>query len=182
MEILKKICFPKEFLESVIVEVKKKIIDKVNLEKDSKAKIEKEIHELMSKVDSIEEKYIENKIEESTYRKWKNIYSRDLSDKKIELEEIKDVDDKIALSFIDNIKLINEIDVIYDKSSPNLKQKLVNLLFSENIIVTKTSIEPLFLHPTIQFNYLNFRELDFIKIPISQFDSAYFPICTRSGT
>lgn len=182
IEIFKKIQFPKEMLDSIVSETKKKIIDKVALKKIEKLKIESEIKDLCNKVDSIEEKYIENKIEESTYRKWKNIFSRDLSGKKMELEEIVDIDDKIANSFIQNIHLINKLDYIFEISSPKLKQQLINLLFGEIIYLFKDSIELTFLHPILRYNYLQIKELHFIKMGIQQYNSVEIPICTRSGT
>jgi DNA invertase Pin-like site-specific DNA recombinase len=181
LELFHLIKFPKELINAIIVETKKKVIDKVAEKKASKAIIEKDIENLEIKVNSIEEKYIENKIEESTYRKWKNIYSRDLAGKKLELDKIKILDDKIATTFVDNANLFNQIDSVYEKASPIVKQQLLNLFFGDKIIVEKHSIELFYLHPILSYNYLHIKELDFIKMPTSQFNSVNFPICTPNG-
>lgn len=179
-EILKYLSLHKSYIDALKIESEIQL--EVNL-KDRNRKIQKisaEYAAITEKVDALEEKYITNKIEQSTYEKWFPIFSKDLNGKAIELDDLKRDDSKTRKLYDTVLPYLSDLNWIYNQADVEGKQTFLKGIFwggfTKEMVGGRTAlINPMF-HP----NSLKIGALLRIGKGESSANSATSPVCTRS--
>lgn len=153
-EILSKISLSEEFIDIIVKEA-------IALEKENQAKnsetvamLNTQIKGLREKMDSIEDKYINDKIEESTYKKWKPVYLKELHEKINQLEDLQRSNSDVIGLIVTNTHLLSDLGLLYKKSAPKDKQKLVKTVFSHQLQCFGTHYETPYMSPLFLDNVL----------------------------
>lgn len=92
-------------------------------------KLQSEIRDLTNRINSLEEKYIADKIEDVTFKKWQGIYTRDLMGKKTEVAQIKQSLSVDWQKITDNTHLLQDLRWLYQKADVSQKQLFVSNIF-----------------------------------------------------
>ena len=110
----------------------------------------RELSQLETKIDSIEEKYIANEIDDATYRKWKARYE---SERFNLLAIIADLNKPVAdtwARYSKHFTRLNDIGDIYKSSGMSSKKSLIKLVFDNKIWYKNGVYRTLFLNPLFQ--------------------------------
>lgn len=122
--------------------------------------LQSEIEKLTIKLDSVEERYIEGKIADETYRKWHGIYQRDLFGKKLELQTLSEGNADLLEKFSQELPKLMHLNRIFAKAKAHKKVLLLRHLFGDMLFKTKTGYRTFFVNPIFEVNGLESSLLD----------------------
>lgn len=88
---------------------------------------------LREKLDNLEDKYINDKIEESTYKKWKPAYLRELHEKIDRVEEMERDKSAVINIIASHTHLLTNLGSLYEKATSKDKQKLLKTVFQSSL-------------------------------------------------
>ncbi len=137
----------------------------------------RELSQLESKIDSIEEKYISNDMDDTTYRKWKARYE---SERFTLLAIIDDLNKPIADTwsrYSKHLARLNDIANIYNSGDMNSKKSFINMVFDNKLSYKNGVYRTLFLNPLFQSKAALVKEkgLLFIEQPLDFLGKT--PVC-----
>ena len=107
----------------------------------------RELSQLEAKIDSIEEKYITNDMDDDTYRKWKARYE---SERYYLLTVIEELNKPIANTwsrYSKHLTRLNDIANIYNLGDMHSKKSFINLVFDNQLSYKNGAYRTLFLNP-----------------------------------
>ena len=109
--------------------------------------LELEKHE--TRMESVEEKFLDDLIDVSTYKSMKGKIQKSINDLKLELENLsnmnKDVEEYLKLG----ISLLNGIDKLYKNSPSDIKKKIIGSIFPEKLIFVEKNYRTAFINELI---------------------------------
>lgn len=162
-----------EYKANEILSVRPAIINQLEIESDL----------IKSKLTSLEEKYVNDKIEYSTYTKWKASFSIELDGKRSELLKLEDgsQENKLKL-FYDNAPYLTKLKFIYEKSPSELKHILLKGIFPGGLTKEKEGGRTDFINPMFYENSLKISNLLRIKTMGEPAISANSPMSSGDGS
>jgi hypothetical protein len=142
----------------------------------------RELSQLEVKIDSIEEKYILNDINDPTYRKWKARYE---SDRFTLLTKIDELNIPVAdtwTRYSKHLTRLNDISNIYNSGDMQSKKSFINMVFDNKLSYQKEGYRTLYLNPLFQSKAALVKEkgLLFIEQPLDFLGKT--PLCAPSDT
>ena len=181
-EILTKLSLKTHLIEALQKEAEQDLQKNIKERGFRLEKLTKEYEELKNKLDALEEKYISDKIEHSTYEKWHPIYKRDLTGKGSEMRELMKDESETHKLFNDNLKYLSDLNWIYKETDVEGKQALLKGIFPGCLTKEKEGYRTPFITPLFSENCLNINGLLRIeKVGNADFQPD-FPTCTRDET
>jgi DNA invertase Pin-like site-specific DNA recombinase len=136
ISILNQLSLPKEIIEGTKEKLLSEIIGLVESDKKERKDILSKIEDYKSKKESLELKYIENKIDHTTYTDWITKFNRQLSIYESDLKYLSNKP-KLTTDYVDkNIKNLTKIGYIYSIASAIEKQELIRHIFGDNIYIS----------------------------------------------
>lgn len=109
-----------------------------------------EIRDLETKIDQLEEKYITGKIEEITFQKFKSKWQRDLTGKRIELEQLSSDERQYWELFFKNLELLSDISGLFSAASLENKRRILREVFQNTLFIARTGFETPKLTPLLE--------------------------------
>lgn len=104
-----------------------------------------ELDKLVSRMESIEDKFFDDLIEAPTYNSMKRKTQKKINDLKAELSTIQNLDKDIEEYLKLGISFLHGIDKLYKTSPANIKKKIVGSIFPEKLVFLKNSYRTAYL-------------------------------------
>ncbi|WP_338360100.1 recombinase family protein [Yeosuana marina] len=111
--------------------------------------IRTELDTLSARMESIEDKFLDDLIEASTYNAMKRKTQMKINDLKSEITTIKSLDKNIEEYLKLGISFLHGIDRLYKTSPSNIKKKIVGSIFPEKLVFLKNKYRTATLDPFI---------------------------------
>lgn len=157
--ILAAISLRPEYIQTLITEVDRNLKEIINSNYHEAETLSKEIKGLEEKIQSLEEKYIEGKLDFETYQRYYPAYKGALGEGRIRLEQLHG--DKVE--FIELAKkalpLMQNLNFLFQSVSLENKQQLLKLIFIGGLFRMKQGYRTPSLNPLFSVDNLNLREL-----------------------
>lgn len=181
MDILGGISINKSVLTAISEEAKQQLKEAMISRTAALKKVEIEINQYKSRINNLEEKFISDKIEQSTYSKWHSTYSRDLHGKEIELADLSKDEKEIASLFENNLKYLSDLSWLYTSADFEGKQALLRSIFPGRLVKEKIGFGTPVIHSMFYENSLKISTLLHVKKRGSSEFYSKLPLCTPGG-
>lgn len=169
-------------LDRMIEQSRKALKVKLNESTQTISKIESDISTLGSKIESLELKYIENKVDHEMYSKWMSEFRRELNLKRVQLSNLERVDEKAYDIFEMNRTKLGRLDEVWKGSSVSDKQMLVRLLFPQGLEKSNTGYRTPKVNSLFSYKANKVGGLEVYRTSIIHPIYQQTPTCTRGGT
>lgn len=134
--ILNALSLPKDVLKAAEVQLIDNLSKVVQASKEERRSVLRKLASVKEKKESLELKYIEDKIDHDTYTSWYQRLTKEIVILQSDLDYLSK-QDKITPAFIKtNITQLSKLGYIYSIASPIEKQELCRHLFSEDLYIS----------------------------------------------
>lgn len=151
--------------------------EQVKARNEIKAKLD----DLKSKKDSLEMKYIEEKVDHATYEKWRLKFTREIQILNADFEYITNRKAITGDIIEKNIKKLTKLGAIYQMASAVEKQELARYVFRNYLFLSNQSYRTVFLGHLFEFNPLKVNGLEMMAEDEIKRIYSNIPVSTRSG-
>lgn len=162
-EILNGLSLNPKLLEALRAEAEIQLNESQSDRVDRLASIKREHVELKKKLDSLEEKYIDNKIDHPTYKKWHEQCTTDLNKKKILLTDLQRDDADIRKLFNTNLSYLSDLNWLYGKAVREYKQTFLKAVFPAGLTKLSRGVRTAFMEDIFLPNIASLKGLLTIK-------------------
>ena len=128
-------------------QTEKAIHENLKSNEDRIHKLERELSALDAKIDSIEEKYIDNKLTDADYQKWKSRYSIERMNLAGTIQELEEPVSSAWGKYSSCLERLSDIGFIYNIGTLHAKQSFNRLVFDNKISHVDGSYRTPYLHP-----------------------------------
>jgi site-specific DNA recombinase len=149
LNFLKSLTIKKEIKDAYLMVIKEIIADR---EKDKSRDIERvkqSIDKVKAKIDSTEDKFIENHIDLDTYKNLKDRYKREMDELEDRLTILKTESKQFFDDLTQSLSIIENLDYYYNKASTEEKRQILAILFPEKLVFEnnqyRTHLDNLFI-------------------------------------
>lgn len=181
-EIMGQLTFSDHELAYLSDSISKKMEVKLKDKKKQLASIVSQRESTIDKQSNLEEKFIMDLIDKTTYSKWTDKFRREIStlDHKIQFYEREEKQFYDLVN--DRLHLLKDLKYVFEKADTISKQKLLIGLFSSKIELSKYFYRTPYVLSIFFDKAININGLDIIKNGNKMLESAPIPVSTRSGT
>ena len=149
-------------------------------------KVTSEYAIISEKLDALEEKYISNKINQTTYDKWHPAFSKELNNKTIEMAELTKDDSKTRELYETHLPYLADLNWIYNQAGVDGKQDFLKGIFWGGFTKENIGGRTELINPMFYANSLNISTLLRVKNVGKPENNSGSPTCTqcrsRTGT
>jgi site-specific DNA recombinase len=161
--ILSQLSVEPSFIDEVIeFAIKQDQVDNENSREEIK-KVERDIKAVKENLDSLEDKFIRDVIEEVTYKKWKPKYLQELHLKVKRLEDLQRDSSEAIMQILASRELLENLSGIFEKSAPEGKKTVIKLVFNKGLRLCSTGYETPFINPIFEHKSQIISNLCIIK-------------------
>ena len=181
-EILNYLSLEPAFIEAIKTESEMRLDMSL---KDRNHRLQKATSEhanLSEKIDALEEKYILNKINQSTYDKWYPTFAKELNNKAVEITNLKQDDSKSRELYDKVLPHLADLNWIYNGADVGEKQDFLKGIFLGGFTKEKVGGRTEMLNPIFYPNSLKIGGLLRIKNMGKPENNSGFPTCTQRRT
>lgn len=143
--LLKSLSPSERVLKALQTEYLSKIDKALKSRKTKLIKVNSDAEQLKEKINNLEEKYISDKIEQETYRKWSAQYKRELHGKMIEASDLNKSEEESKNLINKNLLMLSDLSWIYSKGNIEGKQSLIRSIFPDIFVREKTGFGTTYL-------------------------------------
>ena len=174
--------FKERYIKAIKIESEKRL-DQAMKEKNFKLKsLTGEYEKVRVKLDGLEQKYISDKIDESTYQKWFPTFQKEIRGIEGEMSELQKDDCEIRQLYAQYSQYLGDLNWTYNEGQVMYKQSLLKGIFPGCLTKEKEGYGTPYIISAFEVNALKLEGLLRIKkMGKPGFDSS-FPLCTRDGT
>lgn len=137
LKILNAISLKPKYISFLTKQVDLELKAVVNEKMELSNKLKREITAMELKLQSLEDKYISNQIEFTTYDKWYPVYRREISTRRAELESCFMDREELLKLYHDALPSMMSLESMYSNCDLTSKQELLKLLFPAGLIKEK---------------------------------------------
>lgn len=135
--ILKGLSLKKHLIDAYRVQTKLEL-EKVQKDRSERlTELNREFAITKKKLDSLEEKYIDDKIEQETYQKWYSTYSEDLNKKSSLIADLQKDSLKVSQQFLPFMDYLGDLNFVYNQAEITEKQPFLRAIFP-GCLITKS--------------------------------------------
>jgi DNA invertase Pin-like site-specific DNA recombinase len=149
LQILSELSLPASRIRGIRSESEKQMEQRLAERAHSASKLKIEIQELETKLAQLEEKYITDRIEEATYKKYAGIWQRNLTGKKIEYEQATTDERQYWTFFYKNLEKLSDLAGIYSATCVANKQRILRTVFDNTLQLTQTGYRTQIINPLL---------------------------------
>ncbi|MEO1487652.1 MAG: hypothetical protein AAFU57_18090 [Bacteroidota bacterium] len=179
--ILGELSIPKVIFQQLVDEVEKRYEERLQTAKGQRTKLKMEYNKLCKKLEEVEERYLNNKIEEGTYRRWYRKYENQMVDVDYRIREVDGLLQGSKIDLRTHVDLFADLNYTWQQLGLGRKNAFASLVFNNQLYLCKgvyrTPWEPLLLLDKNQkIKYLDIKE----KGKLTE-NPGQFPLRTRDG-
>lgn len=128
-QILSDLSMKQNVVEAIRAEYEIQLNETTEERKEGLIKAEREYGDLKKRLDSLEKKYIEDKIEHETYQKWYSTYKKDINQKSVVISDLKRDDQETRQLLNDNLPYLTDLTKIYNRAAIEDKHSFLKEVF-----------------------------------------------------
>lgn len=157
-EMLKTLSFPPFQIKYMQQQAVKGIQQRLKERANQLQTLQSDLQAIIFKLDSLEEKYITNGIEQEVYRKWKSRYITDVSMLQQQITALRQPIEKVWQDHRANLERLADIHFLYYKSSLEGQQSFTRLVFNNQLYYQGGVYRTTFLLPPFLPKALELKE------------------------
>lgn len=182
IEILKNLSLEDKFVNQLKISTKTKF-DEVIKERNARLKKARADHdELVQKLNSLEGKYINDKINQDTYDKWFPLFNKEVKLKLVEIGELESDDRSKIESYNSALPMLTDLVSIYNKASVEQKMGFLKGIFWGGFTKEKIGGRTGILNPMFTQNSLKISTLLRVDKAEKPEINSGFSFCTQEET
>ena len=179
-EILKHLSLKEKYIQALRIESDMRLEMSLKDRNHRLSRAKSEYATITKNLNSLEEKYISNKIEQPTYDKWYPTYAREQNSKSLEILELEKDDSKTRELYDNVLPYLSDLNFIYNKAEDvEEKQSFLKGIFWGGFTKEKIGGRTELINPMFYPNSLKIGELLRVKNVGKSNDIEDFPTCTR---
>jgi site-specific DNA recombinase len=168
-----------EYLRDKVVEkLQSNFKDQEHLVADKK----RELHGLYSKLDNVEEKFINNHLDPEAYRKWKNRYQSEIAVCRQYISEFTQPINTLITEFEQRLPLLSNLLYRYQQGDLHTKQAFIRLVFKSSLYYQDNLYRTPYILPTFQHKSLILKQKGLLIIEQPIIKSAKSQACAPDRT
>lgn len=181
-KILKGLSLPDRMLKAIEAESLIGLDQELESRTERLKRVTRDYDAIKTRVSSLEEKYIGDKIDHLTYSKWKGLYLKEFDEKEREVRQLQSDDDQVRSRLTTYLPYASDLQYIYQSAAEiQTKQDLLKGVFPACLIKEKEGNRTPFIHPMFYVNALYLKGLLRISANGNTDNFDYNPISTRNG-
>lgn len=182
IEILQNLSLKENVIKDLIFKTEVSINNGLEEKNLKLRKIKSEYEQVKEKLDSLEEKFIANKIKEESYDKWFPVYSKELNQKKLEISDLEKDNDGYWKLFKEVSPAFTDLASVYNLGGVDSKQGLLKGIFWGGFTKEKIGGRTRALNPMFTPNIEKISHLLRVEQIGKPEQNSGFPFSTRDGT
>lgn len=176
-QLLDSLSIPLEVCEELIKRTRQEFESYTATTATTNSILQKKQKQLQQKIESLEEKYLNNDINSDTYHRWRSKYESENHSVKSELQTAISDRDEFREYFESSLSRLTDLKALYNSASVADRQNFLSMIFSGGLIKVKKGFRTPFLH---SFFTCNPELTDILEIVPTQ-NSGTFPLCDPKG-
>lgn len=132
-ELLKALTLPLKYLDYIYKAIPKQIEQRIKANSQLINQLQKDVKEIETKIDSLEEKYIISEIDSSVYKKWKSKYENEKFALLSRLDEFSKSKDELWAKYKRELHQVGDLSAIYSKATLGQKRAFINIVFDNKL-------------------------------------------------
>jgi site-specific DNA recombinase len=179
-EILKNLSFEEKYIKALITDAEIKLNKEFEGKNIKIKKLKSDSEQIKGKLDSLEEKYIANKVSQDTYDKWFPVYSRELNTKSIEIAELEKDSSEELNHYKQILPAFTSLESIYDLGGVDDKQSFLKGIFWGGFTKEKVGGRTKIINPMFEPNLDKISHLLRVENIKKPEQNSGFPFSTRT--
>lgn len=180
-EVLAGLSIKKDFLKAIEIEAEKHLEEELKYRTGKLVEVTKEHFLIKKKVETLEEKYISDRIDDATYQKWRPKLDRELNIKSDEINKLSQDKNRFKELLKSSMQYLSDLNWLYNKFDFEGKQALLKSIFLGGLVKEKIGFGTGLLHSIFRENSLKIKHLLQIKGMGELTISANSPISSGDG-
>jgi site-specific DNA recombinase len=181
-QILDLLSFNQRQVDYLVAHVKEKIADFLGSRKTlAKGKVE-ELNAIEAKIDGLEEKMVNDEIENATYKKWFKKFSVRKSILEAEIIELNKPDDENLSRAVRLIPALLDLKAIFKRATVFQKHSILREVFKGGLTYVGDTFRTPFLHPALAHNELIIKEKGLLFAEQPYQNLGKITGCSENGT
>jgi len=182
IEILKHLSLDEKHVKALVIDAEMKLDKEFEGKSIKIKKLKSDSEQIKGKLDSLEEKYIANKVSQDTYDKWFPVYSRELNTKNIEIAELEKDSSEELNHFKQLLPAFTSLNSIYYLGGVDDKQSFLKGIFWGGFTKEKVGGRTKLLNPMFEHNLDEIKHLLRVETIKKPEQNSGFPFSTPSRT
>lgn len=178
-EMLESMSLPPHTIADLVARAEEQMHERLETDKHTLRHLQNEIAGIKSKIRSLNEKYIEDRLDHATYAQMKAEYSGQLVSKEVRIKSLSHGQDEAWRVFRKNIGKLSDLYFLYEKRELPEKQELIRALFPGCLKRVSEGFQTPYLMEPFYSNSMSIKHLSVIAanriIPINSNDLAGVP-------
>ena len=181
-ELLKYLSIPQAAVSFLITQAEQHFAEGIEAGQKQLARSKKELEQCEKQLSSIEEKYINNKMNHETYNRWFNDLTKKKTNLSMQVEKLSQDKKNFHTLFRQELGKLTDLGYVYRVSALRDKQQLLNQVFDRKLYYQEgcyrtPSLQPIFMH-----NALILKEKALCIIDGFDYSSGKIPSGAGGGT
>lgn len=144
-----------EFLQEQVVKIIQRNLD---ANQDAIDRKNRELSSLENKIDAVQEKYFEGKLDDEAYKKWKSRYESERMFLQHDIQELEEPISETWQRYESSLTKLSDIAYIYHSGSMNNKKSFINVVFDNKLSYEAGIYRTLYLTPLYRSKALILKE------------------------
>lgn len=180
-ELLKELSLPDDYLAYLQTKTVETIQSELRTRNDALDFKNREIKAVKANIESIEEKYITNKLDYDTYIKFKGRYENEYHLLNRQADDLKAPLADAWAKYSESIYKLADIQYLYTNSPMELKKSFVNLVFDNTLGYWDACYRTAILSPVFSLKAAPLKERGLLQIEQPTLFSGVTPVCAPDG-
>jgi hypothetical protein len=139
------------------------------------------LRQISDRLEKLDEKFMNDEIEGSTYKKWFRKYSADCAILQEDVKDLKSDQSSKWLRLIDLFPYLEDLLSLFDRADIRQMHSLFKSWFKHTLRFNGEVFETAWLNPAFEANYLILKEKGLLLIEQSRQKFGETPVCTQVG-
>lgn len=181
-EVLKLLSLPDHYILYLTEKIQSLIEEQKGTQSQLLSEKKKELTGLQIRLDNVEEKYINNELDSTSYKKWRDRYQLEISICRKYIQDMSQPLDQYEHFLISNLHLLGELYNHYHSAELHVKQAIVRQVFNSELYYSDGLYRTPYIMPAFAHNALKLKEKRLLEIEQPFFDSTKVLECAPNHT
>lgn len=181
-DMLKYLSIPQAAVSYLIAQAEQHFAEGMEAGQKQLARNKKELEQCEKQLSSIEEKYINNKMNHETYNRWFNDLTKKKTNLSMQVEKLNQDKDSVHTLFSRELGKLTDLGYVYRASALKDKQQLLNHVFDSKLYYKEGSYRTPSLQPIFMHNALILKEKALCIIDGFDYSTGKIPGSAGGGT
>lgn len=181
-EILDGLSFHESTVGRMIAEAERRLLQRIRERQATARKVEREMEEVGKRMEALEAKYLDGRVDDDFFRRWSAKYRREMSSKQSQVDAAGDDGAEAVRRFSECLPLLSSLRHVWNICNARKKAQFLRLIFGEELEKLQTGYRTPWIHPTFAANLKQMSLLTIKENGTPASKSAESSICSPYGT